>query len=331
MIRRRTMQSEQTTHKVLVTRHNPYLLEKLAQHPWIEVDCFEQSTTAIPPGDLEARAKGCAGIICMISDKIESNVLDSAGSSLKVVSTISVGFDHIDVRSCRDRGILVGHTPGCLYESTAEHAVALTFAAKRRLFESYAGARNGEWGVVQIFCGTDVSRNTIGIIGMGEIGRTYARFMHRGFNCRILYTGPREKPNDVDAEFVDLETLLRTSDVVSIHSPLNEATTCMLNASCFALMQPHAVLINTARGGIVDQEALAHALASGQIAAAALDVTVPEPLPLDHRLYDLPNCIVVPHIGSATVATRHRMVDRAVENLIAGFISAILPYPVPTR
>ncbi|RHX98938.1 hypothetical protein DYB36_005386 [Aphanomyces astaci] len=181
------------------------------------------------------------------------------------------------------------------------------------------------------FCGTDVSRNTIGIIGMGEIGRTYARFMHRGFNCRILYTGPREKPNDVDAEFVDLETLLRTSDVVSIHSPLNEATTCMFNASCFALMQPHAVLINTARGGIVDQEALAHALASGQIAAAALDVTVPEPLPLDHRLYDLPNCIVVPHIGSATVATRHRMVDRAVENLIAGFISARLPYPVPTR
>ncbi|ETW08908.1 hypothetical protein, variant [Aphanomyces invadans] len=326
------MEPSAAKRKILVTRNNAYLLGRLAQHPWIDVDCFDQSASAIPPVELEARAKNCAGIICMISDKISAKVLDSAGPSLKVVSTISVGFDHIDVAICRERGILVGHTPGCLHESTAELAVALTFAAKRRLFESHVGARHGEWGVVQMyqFCGTDVSRNTIGVIGMGEIGLTYARFMHRGFNCRILYTGPREKPNDVDAEFVDLEALLRRSDVVSIHSPLNEQTAGMLNATTFAMMQPHAVLINTARGGIVDQDALVHALTVGKIAAAALDVTVPEPLPLDHRLYDLPNCIVVPHIGAATVETRHRMVDRAVDNLLAGLTTSSLPYPIPS-
>ncbi|KAF0694654.1 Aste57867_14493 [Aphanomyces stellatus] len=305
--------------------------EKLAQDASIEIDCYEQTAEAIPHDELIARVAGCAGIICMISDKIDAAVLDRAGETLRVVSTISVGFDHIDIEGCRARNIQVGHTPGCLHESTAEHAVALTFAAKRRLFESHYGARAGEWGVPQFyqFCGTDVSRNTIGIIGLGEIGLTFARFLHRGFNCTILYTGPREKTNDVDAEYVDLVTLLQRSDVVSIHSPLNASTMGMFDATCFGHMQRHAVLVNTARGGIIDQDALIQALSSGQIAAAALDVTVPEPLPLDHRLYDLPNCIVVPHIGSATMATRHKMIDRAVENLLAGLDGATaLPFPV---
>ena len=122
----------------------------------------------------------------------------------------------------------------------------------------------------------------MGIIGLGEIGLAYARFMKNCFQCRILYTGPREKPNDIGAEFVDLPTFLRLSDIVSIHSPLNATTTNLLNSACFAQMQKHAVLVNTARGGIVDQDALIHALSAGQIAAAALDVTVPEPLPVDH-------------------------------------------------
>ncbi|KAH9105096.1 hypothetical protein AeMF1_018987 [Aphanomyces euteiches] len=302
------MTSKEGKQRVLVTRHIPYLQEKLAQDSSIEVDMCEPSSTTMPREEMLSRIAGCTGLVCTAGDKVDVALLDSAGKSLRVVSTISAGFDHMDLALCRERGIHVGNTPGCLQETTAELAVALTFAAKRRLFESHRGALAGEWGASKFlqFCGSDVSRNTVGIIGLGEIGLSYARFMKNGFQCRILYTGPREKPNDIGAEFVDLPTLLRLSDI----------------------MQKHAVLVNTARGGIVDQDALIHALSTSQIAAAGLDVTDPEPLPVDHILQSLPNCIVLPHIGSATVKTRHKMVDRALENLVAGLDGQSLPYPV---
>ncbi|KAH9193271.1 hypothetical protein AeNC1_004752 [Aphanomyces euteiches] len=324
------MTSKEGKQRVLVTRHIPYLQEKLAQDSSIEVDMCEPSSTTMPREEMLSRIAGCTGLVCTAGDKVDVALLDSAGKSLRVVSTISAGFDHMDLALCRERGIHVGNTPGCLQETTAELAVALTFAAKRRLFESHRGALAGEWGASKFlqFCGSDVSRNTVGIIGLGEIGLSYARFMKNGFQCRILYTGPREKPNDIGAEFVDLPTLLRLSDIVSILAPLNAATTKLLNSACFAQMQKHAVLVNTARGGIVDQDALIHALSTSQIAAAGLDVTDPEPLPVDHILQSLPNCIVLPHIGSATVKTRHKMVDRALENLVAGLDGQSLPYPV---
>ncbi|EQC40836.1 hypothetical protein SDRG_01903 [Saprolegnia diclina VS20] len=320
--------------KVLVTRHIPYVLEQLAKDPNVIVDCYEHADVAIPPAELVARAAGCTGILCMITDKITPQVLDSAGPSLQVVSTISAGFDHIDVAACRARGVAVGHTPGCLHVSTAELAVSLTFAIKRRLLESHKSAVAGEWGVIQVYqyCGSDVSGCTVGVIGLGEIGLAYARMLQNGFGCRILYTGPREKAaadlGGLRATFVDLPTLLSESDVVSLHCPLTPATRHLIDAPALGLMKPGAVLINTARGDVVDQDALVAALQSKPI-AAALDVTTPEPLPPAHPLFHLPNCIVVPHIASATLRTRHAMCDRGLANVLAGVASRPLPTPVP--
>ncbi|KDO28165.1 hypothetical protein SPRG_06212 [Saprolegnia parasitica CBS 223.65] len=307
--------------KVLVTRHIPYVLEQLAKNPSLVVDCYEHADVAIPPAELVARAAGCTGILCMITDKITPQVLDSAGPSLKVVSTISAGFDHIDVAACRARGVAVGHTPGCLHVSTAELAVSLTFAIKRRLLESHKSAIAGEWGVIQVyqFCGSDVSGCTVGVVGLGEIGIAYARMLQNGFGCRILYSGPREKTaadlGDLRATFVDLPTLLSESDVVSLHCPLTPAT-------------PRRRSHQHGTRDVVDQDALVAALQSKPI-AAALDVTSPEPLPPAHPLFHLPNCIVVPHIASATLRTRHAMCDRGLANVLAGVASRPLPTPVP--
>ncbi|OQR99548.1 glyoxylate reductase/hydroxypyruvate reductase [Thraustotheca clavata] len=319
-----------TKRKVLVTRFVPYVLEQLAKDPTIEVDCYERDDEAIPLNELITRAAGCVGILCIISDKITKQVLDAAGPTLKVVSTISAGYDHIDIALCRERGIKVGHTPGCLHICTAELAVGLTLAAKRRLFESNRCASEGDWGVIQMYCGTDVSGCTVGIIGLGEIGLAYARMMQYGFQCKILYTGPREKtiPQGINATYVDLNRLLEQSDVVSVHCPLNADTRYLINAQAFERMKKDAVLVNTARGDVVDQEALLNALQSSKIAAAALDVTSPEPLPRTHPLFQQRNCIIVPHIASATIRTRHAMCDRGLANLVAGISDQPLPNPV---
>lgn len=256
---------------------------------------------------------------------MDAELLDRAGPSLRVVSTMSVGFNHIDVDACKARNVRVGHTPGVLDETTAETAVALTFTAKRRLLECADSARTGDWGVWQPFgyCGTDVSGCTVGVVGLGRIGSTYARMMKFGFQCKILYTGPHAKPAVVaalggDVEFVDLDTLLARSDVVSVHLPLTDATRQSFGADCFAKMKTDAVFVNTSRGEVVDQDALCAALRTGQIAAAGLDVTTPEPLPPTHALFSLANCVILPHIGSATVKTRRAMADIAVRNLLAG-------------
>ncbi|KAF4317905.1 hypothetical protein BBO99_00005316 [Phytophthora kernoviae] len=260
--------------------------------------------------------------------RVDAEVLDAAGPSLRVVSTMSVGYNHIDVEACKARNVRVGYTPGVLDVSTAETAVALTFAAKRRLLECAKSAQHGEWGVWQPFqyCGSDVTGCTVGVVGLGRIGTTYARMLKNGFNCKILYTGPREKPGNVrslggepgSVEFADMETLLRRSDVVSLHQPLTDENRDGFGAEQLALMKPNAVLINTGRGELVDQDALVNALRSKAIAAAGLDVTTPEPLPPTHPLFSLENCVVIPHIGSATVKTRQSMADIAVANLAAG-------------
>lgn len=249
---------------------------------------------------------------------------------------MSVGFNHIDVPSCEARGVHVGYTPGVLDVSTAETAVALTFAAKRRVLECAKSARDGDWGVWQPFqyCGTDVTGCTVGVVGLGRIGAAYASMMKRGFNCKILYTGPREKREAASAigdgvEYVDMDTLLVKSDVVSLHQPLTDATRGCINAEALGRMKRGSVLINTSRGEVVDQEALYDALIGGKtLAAAGLDVTSPEPLPPSHKLFSLSNCVIVPHIGSATVATRQAMADIAVENLLAGVLGDPLPHGV---
>lgn len=244
---------------------------------------------------------------------------------------MSVGFDNIDVEACKARNIRVGYTPGVLDVSTAETAVALTFAVKRRIVECATSAKNGDWGVWRPFqyCGSDISGSTIGIVGLGRIGSTYARMLKHGFNCNILYTGPRAKRDVAESlgggpgsvEYVDMETLLRRSDVVSLHQPLTEATRCSIGAKELKLMKPNAVLINTGRGELVDQDALVEALQNQVIAAAGLDVVYPEPLYPKHLLFSLKNCVVVPHIGSATFKARQAMADIAVANLAAGILN----------
>ncbi|KDO27950.1 hypothetical protein SPRG_07226 [Saprolegnia parasitica CBS 223.65] len=318
--------------RVFVTRHVPYIMEQL-QRANVECDAFEREDIAIPRDELLRRVRSCDGILCMLTDRIDAEVLASAGPRLKVVSTMSVGYNHVMVDDCRAKGVAVGFTPGVLDTSTAETAVTLTFMAKRHAVASVLSAKAGEWGTWQPFqyCGTDVEGSTVGIIGLGRIGAKYAQMMRAAFGCRILYTGPNEKPEaaqPLGARYCSLDELLGASDIVSVHCPLTPGTQHLINATTLRRMKPSAVLINTSRGPVVDQAALYDALVGKQLAAAGLDVTDPEPLPTDDKLFTLPNCTIFPHIGSATIKTRQAMADIAVQNVVAGVVGAALPHAV---
>ncbi|KAG2518594.1 hypothetical protein BBO99_00005315 [Phytophthora kernoviae] len=318
--------------RVFFTRNWPYAIEQLRKRigdsSSIVIEAFDSEDTCIPREELLRRVKGCTGLFCLYTDTIDKELLDAAGPSLRVVSTTSVGYNHIDIETCKARNVRVGHTPGVLDVAVAELAVALTFATKRRLLECAKSARDGEWGVWQPFqyCGSDITGCTVGVVGLGRIGATYASMLKNGFNCKILYTGPREKPEVAQSlggdpgsvEFVDIKTLLRRSDVVSLHQPLTEESRGGIGAEEFALMKPSSVLINTGRGELVDQDALVEALRSRAIAAAGLDATTPEPLPPSHPLFSLENCVVLPHVGSASTKTREKMAQIAVDNVLAG-------------
>ena len=286
----------------------------------------------IPRQTLLAWADGADGIYCMLTERIDAELLDAAGPSLQVVSTMSVGYDHVDVDACTARRVLVGNTPGVLTDTTADLALALLLATARRIPEAVEAVKAGQWTTwkPQWLTGPDLHGSTVGIVGLGRIGLATARRL-MGFNCRILYTGPRPKPEaaaQVNATFVDWPTLLAESDFVSIHCPLNDATRHLFDAEAFAHMKSTAILVNTSRGPVVDQAALLTALTTGQIAAAGLDVTDPEPLSAHHPLLSLPNCVILPHIGSASVATRLKMALMAAENLVAGVTGVPLPFCV---
>jgi lactate dehydrogenase-like 2-hydroxyacid dehydrogenase len=286
----------------------------------------------VPRAVLLEQIAGVDGLYCLITDRIDAAVLDAAGPQLKVVSTMSVGYDHVDVGACRERGIPVGNTPGVLTETTADLTLALMLATARRLPEGLAAVKDGTWGPwhPEWLTGRDVYGSTVGIVGLGRIGASVARRL-MGFDCRILYSGPKPHPElaePVHAEYVAFETLLAQSDFVTIHCPLSAATRHLFDATAFRQMRPAAILLNTSRGGVVDQDALYHALNTGQIAAAGLDVTTPEPLPPDHPLLTLSNCVVLPHIGSASVATRTQMALMAADNLLAGVYGRPLPNAV---
>ncbi len=286
----------------------------------------------IPRETLLDRVRGVDGIYCLLTERIDAELLDAAGDSLKVVSTMSVGYDHVDVNACTERGVRLGNTPGVLTETTAELAFALMLATARRIPEGVHAVKAGEWRTWKPMwlTGQDVHGSTVGIVGLGRIGATFARML-QGFECRILYSGPRPKPDvagPLHAEFASFDDLLAQSDFVVAHCPLTPETRHVFNAAAFARMKPSAIFINTTRGGVVDQDALYHALANGQIRAAGLDVTDPEPLPADHPLLTLDNCVILPHIGSATVATRTKMAIMATQNLLAGVKGTTLPNPV---
>lgn len=270
----------------------------------------------VPPLTLVEKLAGCSGWLSMLSDTIDAALLDRV-PDLEVISQMSVGVDNIDVAACREHGVTVGHTPDVLTETTADTAFALMAAAVRRLPEGEALVRAGEWGPWDPwhFLSGDLHGSTLGIVGMGRIGRAIAR-RAAGFDMPVLYTSRTAK--DVPgATRVGIDELLRGSDIVVVAAPLNDETRGMIGRAQLALMRDTAFLVNIARGPLVDTEALVEALAAGTIGGAALDVTDPEPLPPDHPLLGFPNCLVVPHIGSATLPARRAMARLAVSNLVA--------------
>lgn len=284
----------------------------------------------LPPSreELLRRVPGLDGLLTLLTDRVDAALLEAAGPGLKVVSNCAVGVDNVDVAAATARSIPVGNTPGVLTEATADMAFALLMAAARRLPEGERQVRSGGWKTwsLDYLLGADFAGATLGIVGFGRIGRAVAR-RAMGFGLRLLFTDPNPAAPEpgVDAAPVDFDTLLRESDFVSLHCPLTETTRGLMDAAAFEKMKPTAVLVNTSRGPVVDQDALYNALKSGQIAAAALDVTVPEPLPTDHPLLMLENCLIVPHIASASRRTRLEMSRMAAENLIAGLKGERLP------
>jgi glyoxylate reductase len=257
--------------------------------------------------------------------------MDAAGPQLKVISNYAVGFDNVDVTEATRRRIPVGNTPGVLTDTTADMAFALLMAAARRVVEGNAFTRAGRWKTwgPTLLLGRDVFGATLGLVGFGRIGRAMAK-RARGFDMRVLFYDPFVAADDslaaeIGAQAVELDTLLRQSDFVSLHTLLSEETHHLIDADAFDKMKPTAILVNTSRGPVVDPEALYTALTEGQIGYAALDVTEPEPIPIDSPLLTLDNIIVVPHIASASVATRGKMAQMAAENLIAGLKGERLP------
>jgi len=281
-----------------------------------EVDLWPQHLPP-PPEALREHAAPADGLLCLLTDRVDADLI-AACPRLRVISNFAVGCDNVDVAAVRARGIALGYTPDVLTETTADLAVALMLAIARRLPEGMAAVRAGQWQPWDPgwMLGSDVHGATLGIVGLGRIGHAVAHRARR-FDMEVLHTSRRGG--------VPLEDLLARADFVSLHCPLTPQTRHLIAAPQLQAMKPTAYLINTARGGVVDQAALETALREGWIAGAALDVTEPEPLPTDHPLLGAPNLIVLPHVGSATRATRASMADLAVDNLLAGLAGRPLP------
>ena len=267
------------------------------------------------------------GLLCLITDRIDSALIAGA-PNLKVISQMAVGVDNIDITAATQHGIPVGHTPGVLTDTSADFAFALLMAAARRVVEGERYIKAGKWETwsPRLLMGRDVYGATLGIIGMGRIGQAMAK-RASGFDMRILYHNRSEVdlPDGMSATRCDIDTLLRESDFVSLHTPLTPETHHLINANALQMMKPTAILINTARGPVVDSAALYAALSDGEIAYAALDVTDPEPIPTDDPLLTLDNCLIAPHIASSSIATRNLMASMAADNLIAGLRGERLP------
>lgn len=304
------------TDKVLVTREIQDAGLRL-------LDAFEVTVLHERPptrDELLEAAKGAAGILATATEKIDGEVMDAAGDDLQVVANMAVGYDNIDVEAAKERGVIVTNTPGVLDETTADVAFMLMLAAARRLGEAERLLRAGgwEWWGPKQLVGVDVWGKKLGVVGMGRIGAAVAR-RAKGFGMEVVYhnrSRDEESERELEARYLDLGDLLETVDFVSIHTPLTDKTRHLIGPAELEKMKPTAVLVNTSRGPVVDESALAEALAEGRIFAAGLDVYEEEPK-VHPKLLDLDNVVLAPHVGSASVETRERMAALAAENIVA--------------
>lgn len=291
-------------------------------------DCRVWNRAEMPqPEALRQELSGCEGLLCLLTDRVDRAVID-ASAALTTISSCSVGVDHIDVTAATERGIAVGHTPGVLTDATADLAFGLLLAAARRIPEADRFVRDHRWTPERrweprMLLGADLSGATLGIVGLGPIGQAMARRAH-GFGMRVVGWTRSQRPVD-GVEAVSFPRLLEISDFVSVHVALVDATRNLLDAAALATMKPGAIVVNTSRGGIVDEDALARALASGALGAAGVDVFDEEPLPEASPLREAQNIVLAPHIGSATYRTRESMARLAVDNLLAGLAGRPLP------
>lgn len=314
--------------RVLVTHQLPgKAIHELSSHCQMNV---WMGPGLLPADGLKEELSGCCGLVCLLTDRVDAQLI-AAMPDLEFVSSMSVGVDHIDVEALSARGIPLGHTPGVLVETTADTAFALLLAASRRVVEADHFVRQGNWTqenawAPDFFTGKDVGGATLGIIGLGAIGQAVAR-RAAGFGMEVVAwnRSPRDVPG---VRSVALEELLESSDFVSVHVALTDDTRNLLDRENIARMKSGAVLVNTARGGIVDEQALAEALIGGQLYAAGIDVFEREPVPADNPLLPLSNVVVAPHIGSATEHTRARMADMAVANALAALEGRPMAYCV---
>jgi glyoxylate reductase len=310
--------------KILVTRRVPQECLELLK-PYFELEHYNKET-AIPRKLLLKSVKDKDGLLCLLTDKVDSELL-AAAPKLKAVSTFSVGYDHIDVPACKARGVAVTNTPGVLTESTADFTWALLMAAARRVVEGDAYMRGGKykgWDPLMLL-GTDVAGKTLGIIGFGRIGQAVAK-RAGGFSMKILYYDTRRAAPSLEAElnaaFVPLDELLRESDFVSVHTVLDEGTRHLIDDRAFGLMKKSAYLINAARGPIIDEKALVRALKSDKIRGAALDVYEWEPK-MAPGLASCKNAVLAPHLASATLETRVKMGQMAASGLVDGLVKKV--------
>jgi glyoxylate reductase len=314
------------TASIYITRKLPAsIIQKLSAH--FHVRMWDKEDSVVPRDVLLREIEEVDGLLCLLTDQIDQEVISKA-KNLKVISNLAVGYNNIDIPAASQKGIIVTNTPGVLTETTADLTFALIMTAARRITEASDFLRNGQWDAwspMQL-TGQDIYGATIGIIGLGRIAEALVR-RAKGFDMRVLYYNRTRKPGketELDIEFADFHSLLKESDFVCILVPYHPELHHMIGKNELALMKKEAILINTARGGLVDEAALFDALKQNQILAAGLDVFEEEPVPLDHPLLTLPNVVTLPHIGSASVNTRLKMASLAAEN-IANVLQGIEP------
>lgn len=315
---------------VFVTRSIPLQGMALLDDERLNVKSWNREN-AMPKQELMSSVSGVDGIICMISDAIDKEVLDAAGSKLKVISTMSVGTEHIDRDECGKRNIKIFNIPDIASDSAAEFTVTLVLLVARRLLEGMNAVIKGEWGLWKPMwiCGFEMGGRTLGLYGFGRVGFGVARRL-KPFNVsRIIYydTCQQDYANSVDATLVDMDTLINESDMLCICCSLTPTTKKSVNKEFLGKMKEDSILVNTSRAAVVDQEALDEALKAGRPMAAALDLTEPEPLPAKHPLRQNPKCIITPHLATATITTRVNMAIATVNNLLTELFKAGEPTP----